>query len=434
MSFNYAVTITDPNKLVDDAALLACTNAALEEWSAVLSGAGTLTIEVTVSVNPANPFGTANGGSTTSVFLQKDGNLNELLYSATYALLTGTHANGVPFDGHINIDPNFFKNGWSNISQPLPANAYGITDVMAHELGHVFGFNSFKDTSTGLATQSAESVWDTYLKIAPGGSTTFNGPRAITAYGGPVPVTTTLVNGSNAPFYSHIGNTPADKLGSIDVMSGIGAALGTPHPVSAVDVAILGDVLNPVTSTQRAAKISQDDSAGAVLEIFQAMTGSTPKLIDFASFVQTVVSIESVAGSSGGAANGWVGLGASLADSKFAPVFTQKFAALADSTFVTSGFTEVFGTAPSTAKGATGQSQTDLMVQEYNIFKAYYAASPDSTDPTGVIRARGAYLADLLHQGSDANIGRYASAEDAMLAHAATHPADFGSSLFTAFA
>ena len=432
MTFNYLVTITDSNHLVDDVALLACTNAALAEWSAILNGAGTLRIEVSVSTDPA--FGTASGGSTTSVFMRTDGALNEWMPSATYELLTGTHANGQTFDGHINIDPTYFRNGWSNVNQPLPSNAYSIVDTMAHELGHVFGITSFKSVNTGLPTQNSESIWDSFLRISSTGSATFNGLGATNVYGGPVPVTTTQTNGSNAEFYAHLGNSSSDRLGSIDLMSGVSINRGVMHPISAVDRAIMADILNPVTSTSDAALISQANSAGAILEIYQAMTGATPKLISFASSVQTIVAIESIAGTSGGAANGWVGIGASLADSSFATAFSQKFGTLTDSTFIVSAFTEVFGGVPSTVVDASGRSQLSALTQEFNIFKGYYAGAPDATDPSGTIRAKGAYLADLLHQGSDIHLGRYAVAEDIFLAHATTHSADFGGSLFSLLA
>ena len=433
MTFNYLVTITDSNHLVDDAALLACTNAALAEWSAILNGAGTLRIEVSVSTDPA--FGTASGGSTSSVFMGKDGALNEFMPSATYELLTGTHANGQTFDGHINMDPTFFRNGWSNVGQPLPTNSYSIVDIMAHELGHVFGITSFKNTTTGVPTGNAESIWDTNLRISTTGTATFIGARAVSAYGGSVPVTTTPAsNGSHAEFYSHLGNSSADGLGSIDVMSGIGLSRGVLHPISAVDRAIMFDILNPVTTIQNAAQISQSNSAGAILEIYQAMTGATPTLNSFASGVQTIVVIESIAGTSGGAANGWVAIGASLADSGFATAFSQKFGTLTDSAFIVSAFTEVFGGVPSTVADATGRSQLSSLTQEFNLFKGYYAGAFDPTDPSGTIRAKGAYLADLLHQGSDIHLGRYAVAEEAFLAHAATHPNDYGGSLFSLLA
>jgi hypothetical protein len=163
------------------------------------------------------------------------------------------------------------------------------------------------------------------------------------------------------------------------------------------------------------------DTNGAILEIFQFMTGKTPDPVTYNAEVKLITDIENAPGTSGGAANGWVAIGSSLADSKFAPVFTANYQNLSDTDFINKVFADIFGSAATDANRAALSKNLD-------IFTSYYKNAPDATDPTGAIRGKGAFIGDLLHQASDINTGQFAKA--AAIFEAAGPNAKFGAPLF----
>src|SRR5438876_338634 len=66
--------------------------------------------------------------------------------------------------------------------------SYYSTSVMLHELGHARGFNGWRDLSNGSLPGNYMSTFDRYVSFN-GSEFYFNGPAAVAAHGGPVPLT-----------------------------------------------------------------------------------------------------------------------------------------------------------------------------------------------------------------------------------------------------
>lgn len=91
---------------------------------------------------------------------------------------TGRDMNGDMSDGYIYIAMNleqFFQ--------------YDTTSIMAHEIGHIIGFRTeLYDFDQDYSTSTS---WDQFLTFPDGTQQPgyFNGPEAMSVYGGPVPIT-----------------------------------------------------------------------------------------------------------------------------------------------------------------------------------------------------------------------------------------------------
>ena len=88
-------------------------------------------------------------------------------------VITGMDPNGNMADGFIN-----FHMTPGEIASYAP-----LTTVMAHEIGHLLAYR------TQINNANAEHItnYDSFIS-AQGGTLSFNGPSAVTAYGGPIPI------------------------------------------------------------------------------------------------------------------------------------------------------------------------------------------------------------------------------------------------------
>ncbi|MGA9868933.1 MAG: Hint domain-containing protein, partial [Acetobacteraceae bacterium] len=253
MAFDYSITLTDPTDLGGAADPLMVTDlgAALSDWSKYLTGLGTLAVNLIVD-NTA--VGRADGGSTAVV---DDGtspggaSLEEP--SAMYELLTGEHApgttvGGVTSDITINVDPVYiaqlFLNPDPGNGAPVPDNEIDAVSVFRHELDHGFGMTGYYNQDGTLPYGGAYlSLYDQFIQINHDGTADFTGPTAEAVYGGPVPLTTD----STTQNYYHLANNVGDPLGQ-DLMNGQFFYYGATYNISNVDLAILKDIGEPVTS------------------------------------------------------------------------------------------------------------------------------------------------------------------------------------------
>jgi hypothetical protein len=172
------------------------------------------------------------------------------------------------------------------------------------------------------------------------------------------------------------------------------------------------------------------DTTGAVLKIFQFITGSAPDAASLTSAVQNITGINAAYSTSAG----YTAFGADLATWSGSTQFQALYKNVSVTDFIISAFKDVFGVAP-------GDVQTQ--VNTYNIYKAYYGRYSISTDPSGDLRARGALMADYVHQANDIALrdnsttfpwgvqNKYVLAEYNFEKDAVAGTAVYGGSLFT---
>jgi hypothetical protein len=168
--------------------------------------------------------------------------------------------------------------------------------------------------------------------------------------------------------------------------------------------------------SDQAADARPKDTSAAILQIFQFLAGDTPDQTTFNNAMKLIAGMNATIG----AANGWNGMGASLADSNFAPQFSALYKNLGKNDFINTVTTEVFGSAVN----------TPAVQASYDIYVNYFAAFPVASDPTGEIRAKGYFIADMLHQASDISVGVYNQAAEVFLVGLANGTAQYGQDLF----
>ncbi len=213
--------------------------AAAGEWSAFLPYR-TATIELQVSfVNLGGGILAESTSNGTAVVGHVGNNVvNE--YAPTDKIVSGVDPNGSAPDGEITIDTSslvnsiwFDPNPGPNSTGQVPEDMQDGYSIMLHEMGHVLGFNGFRDSATGTLFDNQESTFDKFVTYK-NGIYYFNGAAAEADYGGPVPLTV-------QDMY-HVANNsgPGSDLAD-DLMSGLGSVVVTRYHVSTLDVAILKD-------------------------------------------------------------------------------------------------------------------------------------------------------------------------------------------------
>jgi hypothetical protein len=161
---------------------------------------------------------------------------------AVDAVLDGIHNPSGPYDATIHIGTSYLTNElWfdpnpANID-PVPANKTDAESVFTHEFGHIFGFEGYRDQTTGVLLFDAESIFDTWITFL-NNDPYFTGPNAEDVYGGPVPLTVGNIY--------HVGNPSgpgADlEVYPADLMNGNVFYRGTRYDISPLDAAIFADL------------------------------------------------------------------------------------------------------------------------------------------------------------------------------------------------
>ena len=153
------------------------------------------------------------------------------------------------------------------------------------------------------------------------------------------------------------------------------------------------------------------------------MAGRTPDQASYNSLLKTIAGL----GGEHDAAVGWNGIGASLADSRFAPVFSDTFNKLNGDSFIAAVTTEVFGQ----------PMVSDALRDALAIYIDYYSHYPVASDVNGTVRAKGYFIADMLHQASDFSaahptvaVGKYELAAETFLVGLADGSKHYGDILF----
>jgi hypothetical protein len=209
---------------------------ALGLWTRHLAGGAALEIEVVLSDTTQR----AGGHSLTSGFVRHQGLLEVYEQGVAYEIRTGIDPNGPQADLRILLNTDYLLHElWfdprpARRSTPVPAGKIDAVSVFAHEVGHALAFNGWWHEPEAGGQLGYGSTWDLQTD-GEGSSAHFAGQRAMSLYGGPVPLT--------AGNLGHIGS-PLDTGSELldDLMNGVAFERGTRYDVSALDLAMLADM------------------------------------------------------------------------------------------------------------------------------------------------------------------------------------------------
>ena len=214
--------------------------AAVDAWGRHLAPASAASLDIVVQFGAVS---TATGHSVVSSFVGMDAGLRVFEQGAMAEIRTGVDPNGVSADAAIVLGESFALNDlWFDPLptariDPVPASKVDAVSVLIHELGHVLAFNGWRDALTGAPAGDFQSTFDQF--VAPMGTgLAFYGPEAMSAFGGPTPLTPGV--------HGHLGGI-GDVRFTDDVMNGTSIRRGRRYGVSNLDLAILRDVGAPVT-------------------------------------------------------------------------------------------------------------------------------------------------------------------------------------------
>lgn len=209
-------------------------------------------LDLTLRINFVS-LPTATGRSLTSGFAgtQADGS-TLWQQGAMHELLTGVDVNGAEPDVEINIGTDgylqhelwFDPDPWQRLAL-VPADRTDAVSVLMHEWGHALAFNGWRDGHTGALPGAYASTFDAQVDTwtgAEGITLMLSGRETLALQGAAVPLT--------VGNYAHVGN--ADGRGGDglvpDLMNGVSFLRGTRYAVSALNLAMLGDMGVPVLS------------------------------------------------------------------------------------------------------------------------------------------------------------------------------------------
>ena len=240
--------------------------AAGEEWATHFVAARDVTITVQIDIVDIS---TANGMSAASVEEEVVGSMSLYQMGATAEILTGVDPNGSDPDIEINFGitpltgadgyPFWFEPDPTTRTSTMPSNSTDGYGTCLHELGHSFGFNGWRDWTTGKLPDPGnyESYYD-YMSSTDGTDFFFDGTRAVANYGKKVPEPDGNI--------SHIGNNvtphPGFDLGD-DLMRGTVTLLAHRYYIGDLDLAILADVGVPIRGTAAANAVCNSSSTPA---------------------------------------------------------------------------------------------------------------------------------------------------------------------------
>ncbi|MGE4134041.1 MAG: hypothetical protein AB7F86_20560 [Bdellovibrionales bacterium] len=217
---------------------------AVAGWNEVIRISSPLVIEVQIVRLPGLRL---DGASKTSRLIAVEGNRKVYEESAAYKVRTGQSVNPNRPDLLIRVNPDYLQTGvWMdpdplNRNQPVPRDRVDLVSLLMHELGHAFGFHSFRDLKTGYLPKDYMSQLD-QLTIKKDGRYFFVGSNAQGVFGGLVPMTSAM----GSQNFSHYGD-PSDSGSWLDgLMGGVRIYFGRRYVIGALDLAILRDLGLPV--------------------------------------------------------------------------------------------------------------------------------------------------------------------------------------------
>ncbi len=220
-------------------AVQALVQAAIDAWSAVLSGNSTS--RVTITFAEIVPSGRVQGGNEASVPIGTFEGSNVFEPGTAYELRTGLEHTHSGADIHITIAREYLLNGLYldttlETAGDIPNDRVDAYSVFLHEIGHAIGFIGYYNEENDSFSYNANTPYDTRLMLR-GSEVFFDGPNVREIYGDAVPLTNDN--------YTHYGNTRAYPGGSSDLLTGMMNGMvyysGYRYSISALDLAIMAD-------------------------------------------------------------------------------------------------------------------------------------------------------------------------------------------------
>lgn len=245
----FHLVIVDPSHALEgkQADFLANLDAAMEAWNQVIAISTPLDIEIHVE---NSGVGRLDAASESSHIAGHWGTRDVFEEGAAYKLRTGEAPQPGRPDILIRINPKYLADEvWidphpTKKDIPVPSHKVDLVSLLKHELGHAFGFQSFRDLKTAELPAGYMSLLDK-LTIKRGGRFLFVGPNSQRVYGGPVPLTSNIESQN----FAHYGNAgdPAALTGGL--MGGVAFYYARRYEIGAVDIAILQDLGVPVRNS-----------------------------------------------------------------------------------------------------------------------------------------------------------------------------------------
>ena len=242
MTFQYTVTLSDPTGVFSSqqaASILANARGAMDIFSRHIDGQGVMNVVILADLS-----GNAVGTGRSAVAVNKAVvNGKQVIHEGAVAeLLTGVDPNGDGFDIEITLPPGYLANSlWLdpdpvNRGTPVAPTKFDAVSFFLHEVGHALGFNGRGDEATGVVSGQFLSTYDALVQTQ-NGFPVFTGANAMAVYGGPVPLSTDIINN-----YHHYGRVAADGL-ELNLMEGSTfAPSGFRWYIDQLDLAVFRDL------------------------------------------------------------------------------------------------------------------------------------------------------------------------------------------------
>ena len=235
--------------------------AAMANWGRFIVGTAAFETIVLFDSSIAH----ASGRSVTSEFVEQVDNLDIFEQGMASEIRNDVDPNGDAPDFELVINPVYLRDElwfdpdpFSRI-QSVPNDRTDAVSVFLHHVAHGLAFNGWLDPVDGTLPGDFASPFD-LLSEFDGDNFFFNGPAAVTVYGGPVPQTH-----GNIHHFGNEGTRPGQDLIS-DLMNGVGLTHGTRYEISTLDLAAMHDVGLTIDANPDEGSIPGDANGDGVVD------------------------------------------------------------------------------------------------------------------------------------------------------------------------
>lgn len=249
----YTVTFADPTNQFttqEKANMAAAVQATGADWARYFQTPGPVNLRVQIELN--NTFDRMTGRSGDSTYVNTVGGIDVFEQSAGSKIRTGGPT-VAPADILLTMNTTYlrtnlhFEANHALRTEAIPASRTDAYMVFAHEIGHAFFMNGWRNTDGTLTTMGPslpfQSTWDRHITKQANGDIHFTGPNAMAVYGGPVAVT-----GGNPNHYGNASGFGSDLVPPANpsviqegLMNGVVFHFQNRSGISALDLAMAKD-------------------------------------------------------------------------------------------------------------------------------------------------------------------------------------------------